>query len=67
VDGTGFRLVTAVDSHSAPAWSPESSQLVYESYTRGSGTKLRLAAIDGSSYRELSLPVGDPSTPAWRR
>jgi hypothetical protein len=64
-DGTGFRLVVA-GSAQQPAWSPDSSQIVYVRYDQGGASTLRLAAADGSSDRELPLPVVEPFSPTWR-
>jgi Tol biopolymer transport system component len=60
VDGSGYRVV--VDGEQ-PAWSPDSSQIIYKGCT-GGDCGIMIANADGSGKRRVTMDPNDMN-PAW--
>ena len=64
-DGTDVRQVTAnAASDHSPAWSPDGTQIAFESYRDGD-REIYIMRSDGTDVRQLTMNDTAELMPAW--
>ena len=66
IDGTDIRqITTAPENDLAPAWSPDGTQLAFES-NRDANVEIYVVAAGGGTARNITnLPLADDHGPTW--